>query len=107
MHVRKNDIVQVISGNDSGKQGRVLRVNKDKGRLIVQGVNFVWKHLRRSQEYPHGARIQKEAFLAASRVMVICPNCNKPTRPKIDQPEGKEKLRVCRRCKKEVSYHHE
>lgn len=104
MHVRKNDLVQIISGNDAGKQGRVLRVDRELNRVVVQGVNFVWKHLRRSQEYPHGARIQKEAALAAAKVMVVCPNCNKPTRAKVDHPEGKAKIRVCHRCKKEVSY---
>jgi large subunit ribosomal protein L24 len=104
MHVRKNDIVQVIAGEDAGKQGKVLRVDKEKDRIVVQGVNFVWKHLRRSQEYPHGARIQKEAPVAANRVMVVCPNCSKPTRPRVEHPEGKAKARVCRRCQKEVSY---
>ncbi len=104
MHVRKNDIVQLIAGEDSGKQGKIIRIDRDRERVVVQGVNFVWKHLRRSQEYPHGARIQKEASVRASRVMLVCPNCNKPTRPKVDHPEGKAKIRVCRRCKKEVSY---
>ncbi len=104
MHVRKNDLVQVIAGDDAGKQGRVLRVDIEKGRVLVQGVNFVWKHLRRSAEYPHGARIQKEAPVRADKVMLICPNCNKPTRPRVEMPEGKGKHRVCRRCKKEVAY---
>ncbi|SVE26317.1 uncharacterized protein METZ01_LOCUS479171, partial [marine metagenome] len=71
MHVRKNDIVKIKTGDDSGKTGKILDVNEETGRVLVEGVHFVWKHLRRSQQHPHGARIQKEAPIAASNVVIL------------------------------------
>ena len=99
-HILKNDRVKLLAGVDSGKEpSRVVRVNGEKGTAIVQGRNMVWKHLRRSQDYPHGARVQKEASIPLSKLMVICPACAKPTRVKFAVTE-KTKVRVCAKCKK-------
>ena len=78
MRIRKNDIVQIVTGEEKGKTGKVLSIVDD--RILVEGVNFIWKHLRRSQQHPHGARIQKEAPIHLSNVRVLCQSCNKPTR---------------------------
>ena len=106
MKIRKNDIVQVITGDDSKgkkpKQGKVLSVNLDSGRILVEGVNFVWRHLRRSQEHPHGARIQKEATLQASNVRIICQSCDKPTKV-VYKKQGVNKTSICRKCRAEVT----
>lgn len=99
-HILKNDRVKVLVGVDRDKEpSRVVRVIGDKSSAIVQGRNMRWKHLRRSQDYPHGARIQKEAPIPLSRLMVICPACAKPTRVKYDVTP-KTKTRICAKCKK-------
>lgn len=102
LKVRRNDTVILLAGNDAGKSGRVLKVLPADGKVLIEGVNRVWKHLRRSQEHPQGARIQREAPVPLSRVMVVCQSCNKPTRPKMKiEKDGKE--RVCRRCGQAVT----
>lgn len=103
MRVRRNDTVQVVTGDEKGKTGKVLSVDRASGRVVVEGVNFVWKHLRRSQQHPHGARIQKEAALNASNLRVICQSCSKPTRVAIKKLESGEKTRICRKCRQAVS----
>jgi large subunit ribosomal protein L24 len=103
MRIRKNDVVQVITGDEKGKTGKVLSVDRESGRAVVEGVNFVWKHLRRSQQHPHGARIQREAPLHASNLKVICQSCNKPTRIAMKVLEDGEKVRLCRKCRQAVT----
>lgn len=102
LRVRRNDTVIVLTGNDAGKTGKVLKVIPREGLLLVEGVNRVWKHLRRSQEHPQGARLQREAPLPVSRVMVICQSCNKPTRVRM-KVEKDIKDRVCGRCGQAVA----
>ena len=93
--VRKGDQVAVMSGNDRGKRGRVLRVIHDKQRVVVQGVNVVFKHLRKSQKNPQGGRIRREAPIHLSNVMPIDPETNKPTKVAVTQKDGKN-VRVAR-----------
>jgi large subunit ribosomal protein L24 len=69
--IRKGDMVEVISGNDRGKRGRVLRTLPSKDRLVVQGVNLRWKHLRKSQQNPQGGRVRREMPIHRSNVMVF------------------------------------
>ena len=71
MKIRKDDRVLVITGDDRGKQGRVLRVLRDENRVVVEGVNYIWKHLRKTQQNPQGGRLQKEAPIALSNVKVL------------------------------------
>ena len=94
--VRKGDMVAVISGDDRGKRGRVLRVLPDKNRVIVEGVNMVYKHLRRSQQNPQGGRVRREAAIHASNVMPIDPEENRPVRVGV-RVEGGRRVRVARR----------
>ena len=91
--VRKGDVVAVVSGDDKGKRGRVLRVLPAKNRVIVEGVNLVYKHLRRSQQNPQGGRIRREAAIHASNIMPIDPETNKPTRIRM-KPDGSRRVRV-------------
>ncbi len=102
MHIRRNDIVEVISGDERGKKGKVLRI-MDAGFVLVEGVNFVWKHLRRSQQHPHGARIQKEAPLRVAKLMVICPACDKATKTGHKKMESGEHVRVCKKCRQTIT----
>lgn len=78
----------VTSGADKGKVGRVLRVISDSDRVIVEGINRVWKHVRPSQRYPRGGRIQKDAPIHISNVMPLDPSTNKGTRVRFEMKDG-------------------
>lgn len=80
MHIRKGDIVQVMSGDDRGKRSEVLSVDRKQGKVVVKGINLVYKHLRRSQKSPQGGRLSMEMPIDASNVMLIDPQTNQPTR---------------------------
>lgn len=103
MHVRKNDQVVVLAGNYKGKKGKVLKVFPEKHRIIVEGVNFIKKHSRPTQQNPQGGIIQKEGPIHVSNVMVICPKCSTPSRMGkqmvVDEVRHrKNRLRVCKNC---------
>ena len=81
MKIRKGDTVEVVSGDDTGTRGTVLSVNPSKGKLVVEGVNRVYKHVRRGHpKSPQGGRLHVEMPIDASNVMLVCPETNKPTR---------------------------
>ena len=80
MHIKLDDIVEVITGDDRGQRGKVLAVDHQAGKVIVEGVNRVYKHVRRSQRNPQGGRLSKEMPILISNVMVVCPKTDKPTR---------------------------
>ena len=103
MKVHKDDQVIVISGNDSGKKGRVLKVFPEKNRIIVEGINFIKRHTRPSQKQPQGGIVTKEAPIHSSNVNVICPKCNQQTKigiKKITDETKKKSFRVryCKKC---------
>lgn len=78
--IRKGDMVAVIAGEDRGQRGRVLRIITGKDRLVVEGVNLVHRHIRRSQKNPQGGRLRRESPIHISNVMVIDPETDEPTR---------------------------
>jgi large subunit ribosomal protein L24 len=80
MKIKVNDTVEVIAGDDRGERGKVLAVNREKNTVVVEGVNKVYKHIRRSQKNPQGGRLSKETPVAASNLKVICEQTQKPTR---------------------------
>ena len=80
MHVKKNDIVVVISGNSKGKEGKVLKVFPEKNRVIVEGVNIMKRHTRPTQNNPQGGVVQKEAPIHSSNVMLKDPKSGEKTR---------------------------
>ena len=80
MRIRVNDIVEVIRGNDRGTRGKVLSVDHKSGKLVVEGANLVYKHVRRSQKNPQGGRLHMEMPIDASNVALICPETDEPTR---------------------------
>ncbi|MFH1024362.1 MAG: 50S ribosomal protein L24 [Planctomycetota bacterium] len=98
MHVRRNDTVEVITGDDSGKRGKILGVMPKEGRVIVEGVNLVFKHLRKSAQYPQGGRVRREAPFHLSNVMLVCPHCSKRMRPKRMVLGDGKRTRGCREC---------
>lgn len=80
MLIKVNDTVEVISGRDKGQRGKVLKVDRENSRVVVEGLNKVYKHVKRSQRNPQGGRLSKESFIDVSKVMLICPETGKPTR---------------------------
>ena len=90
MRIKQGDTVMVITGRDKGKTGKVLRILVDKNRVVVEGVNRVWKHVKPSQRSPQGGRIQKDAPIQASNVMPVDPSTGKPTRVKFEVRDGKK-----------------
>ena len=80
MFIRKDDTVLILAGDDKGKRGKVLRVQRTNNKVVVQGVNLVYKHLKPSRKNPQGGRLSKEMPVAVSNVALIDPSTNTPTR---------------------------
>jgi len=96
--IKKNDQVIVISGNEKGKKGKVLSVDHENGRVIVEGVNMATKHKKPRRQGESGGIIQQEAALDMSNVMHICKKCGKPTRIGYTVLKDGSKVRVCKKC---------
>ena len=94
--LKKEDTVRVISGKDKGKSGRVLKINRENDRVVVEGVNIVKKAMKRKSQQDRGGIVELEASLHISNVMVMCKKCG-PTRIgfKLD---GENKSRICKKC---------
>ena len=99
-HIKRNDMVQVISGSaaSGGKTGKVLQVVPAKGRAIVEGVNHIKKMLRKSQDNPQGAIVEKEAPVAISNLLLYCPHCKKGVRVSYVRTEAGKGSRKCKIC---------
>jgi large subunit ribosomal protein L24 len=100
--IKKKDKIVVLSGKDKGKQGEVLKVFPDKLNVIVAKINFVKRHTKPTQTDPGGIR-EKESPLSISKIMLVCPKCNQPTRPKFDFLSDGKKIRLCRRCNEMIA----
>jgi large subunit ribosomal protein L24 len=99
MRIRKNDRVQVISGKDRGKEGKILRRVPVRDMVVVEGVNMVSRHVKPSQKNPQSGIIKQEAPIYASKVMLVCPQCGKATRVGCSFLESGKKVRVCKKCR--------
>ena len=98
--VKKNDQVVVVAGRDRGKRGRVLSVQPDKGRVVVEGVNFIKRHTRPNpQKNVKGGIVEREAGLSASNVQLVCPECGRPTRVGRQLLDDGRRVRYCVKCK--------
>lgn len=98
MHIKANDTVEVLRGDDKGVRGKVLRVNRDAGTLVVEGVNRVYKHVRRSQKNPQGGRLSMEMPVKICNVLLVCDKCNKRTRTGARFLDDGSKERFCKKC---------
>jgi large subunit ribosomal protein L24 len=99
IQIRKNDQVKVIAGKDVNKTGRVLRVLRDKGRVVVEGVSFLKRHTRPNpQKQIKGGIVEREAPIHVSNVMIICGACGKATRIGHNLLADGKKVRICRSC---------
>jgi large subunit ribosomal protein L24 len=96
--IHKGDQVMVISGKEAGKTGKVMRIDPDRGRLVVERLNIMRRHTRPDpKKNPQGGVIEREGSVDVSNVMLICPACNQPTRVGFRVTAGGDKVRVCRR----------
>ena len=95
MKIKKNDTVVVLSGKDKGKQGKVLSTMPTVGKVLVEGVNMADCHVKPTRQGQEGGIIRKAIPLRASKVMVVCPKCSKPTRCVYKILEDGSKTRFC------------
>ena len=117
MKIKKGDLVQVLSGKDRGKQGRVLEARPKEGRVLVENLNVIKRHTRPrpmkspsrmgSPQIQPGGVIEKAGPIPISNVMIICPACNRPTRVGTvvrESKTGTTRVRVCRRddCRQDI-----
>ena len=103
IELKKEDTVKIIAGRDKGKTGRVLRVNREKGRILVEHVGMIKRHTRPNpQKQIKGGIAERESPIAVSNVMIVCPGCNKAVRIKhhVDHMAGGKtrRTRICRKC---------
>lgn len=96
--IKKNDKVQVISGDEKGKKGRVLSMLSKDDRIIVEGINMIKRHMKPSKKYSQGGIIEKEASVERSNIMLVCPKCDKPTKIGNKILENDKKIRLCKKC---------
>ncbi|MDD5428611.1 MAG: 50S ribosomal protein L24 [Candidatus Omnitrophica bacterium] len=97
--IKKNDIVYVLSGKDKGKTGKVFRVNAKDGKALVEGINYVKKHMRKTKQDQQGGIVQKESPIRLENIAPLCKTCNKPARLGIHALADGTKSRYCKRCK--------
>lgn len=98
MRICKDDMVLVLSGVDRGNRGRVISVDRENQKVIVEGIQTVQKHVKRSKRNPQGGRLQKEMPISQGKVQLVCPSCNKPTRIGAKIIEDGSKYRICKKC---------
>jgi large subunit ribosomal protein L24 len=98
MRLRKGDRVYVVSGKDKGKEGNILRRDVAKETVVVENVNMVTKSMRPTQKNPRGGLVKMEAPVNASKVMLVCPSCGKPTRVGRAFLDDGKKVRLCKKC---------
>ena len=98
MNIKRDDTVLVITGKDKGKRGKVREVHPADGKVIIEGINIVKKHTRGTQGARQAGIIEREAPLAAGKVMVVCPKCEKGTRIGHNVLSNGQKVRQCRHC---------
>ncbi len=107
LHVRRGDTVEVVTGNSRGARGRILRTMPSKGKVVIEGINVRWKHLRKTAQHPSGGRIEIEAPIDASNVMLVCGNreCekfDKPVRTRMVVNKDGKRRRACYKCGTEI-----
>ena len=96
VHVKTGDLVQVINGKDRGARGKVIGVSPKEGKVIVEGINKVTKHVKPRKAGEPGGLVPAESALYACKVQLVCPKCNRPTRTGSAIDKNGKKVRVCR-----------
>jgi len=101
MKIKKDDTVVVIAGKDKGQQGKVERVYKKSGKVLIPQINMYKKHMKKTEQMPQGGIVDIPRPLEVSNVMLVCPKCKKPARVGLEVVDGK-KFRVCKKCNKRI-----
>ena len=99
IRLKKDDLVEVLSGREAGKTGKILKIDRNKNQVVVEKVNMIKRHSRPSPTTGQGGIIEREGPLHVSKVMVICPKCATAGRFSLTTTADKKKSRVCRKCK--------
>ncbi len=102
MQIRRGDTVLVIAGKEKGKTGRVERQLTKESRIIIEGVNLVTRHMKARPGVRQAGRVQQEASIHISNVVLLCNKCSRPTKPTRLSLESGAKVRVCSRCKEVI-----
>ena len=102
MKIKKNDNIKIISGNDKGKQGKVLAVFPVENRIVVDGLNMKKKHVRARKQNQKGEMVRIPAAFPASRAMLVCPKCSQASRIKYTFHGSGKKVRICSACGSEL-----
>lgn len=103
--IKVNDKVQVLSGKDKGKTGKVLQILPDLNKVVVEGINTMYKHIKSRKKGEKGQRVQFNGPVVSSNLMLICPKCSKPSRLGVKISENatkKTKVRFCKKCKEVI-----
>ncbi len=101
LNIKKDDNVVVISGKDKGKKGKIMLAMPEEERVVVSNVNMVVRHKKPRKQGEPGGRLNQEAPIAASNVMLVCPKCGKATRV-AHAMNGDKKVRACKKCGKNI-----
>jgi large subunit ribosomal protein L24 len=96
--IKKNDKVEVIAGKEQGKTGKVLKVIREKNRVLVEKINMIKRHMRPSPTTGQGGIVEKEAPLHISNVKLICGKCTEATRINMTQTNDGKRVRNCKKC---------
>tara|TARA_B100000745_G_scaffold26036_1_gene17007 strand:- start:62 stop:373 length:312 start_codon:yes stop_codon:yes gene_type:complete len=102
MLIKREDTVQILTGKDKGKRGKVQAVLKKDGLVLVEGVNIIKKHTRQRQNVRQAGIVEREAPLNISNVVVVCNNCDKPVRIGRKFLEDQRKVRICSSCQEVI-----
>jgi large subunit ribosomal protein L24 len=102
LRIRRDDIVYVISGKDKGKSGKVIKVFRQVDRAIVEKINLVKKHMRKTKQDGKSGIVSVERPIHLSKLMIFCKSCNKPVRVGIKFLKDDKKARFCKRCKETI-----
>lgn len=101
MKIKKGDTVQIISGKDRGKKGKVLRVIPENSKILVEGLNLIKKHIKPKKGGEKGQRVEIPAAMNISNTMLVCSKCGKMTRAGF-RINGENKSRICKKCESEI-----
>ena len=100
--IQRDDLVEIRSGKDRGRRGQVRQLLPKRDRVVVQGANIVKRHMRPTQMGAPAGIIEREAPLHLSNVLLVCPNCDRPTRVGFRERPDASKTRVCKRCQGDI-----
>lgn len=103
LRLKKNDTVQVMAGEFSGKTGRIIKVFPGKGCALVEGLNMVKRHTKPNRKNQQGGIVQKEAPIHLSNLLLICPKTGKPTRTGVSVLEGGKRVRFSKKAKETIA----